>query len=353
MSLLLPTLLYWRGLTTWFQRDDFALLGLRDFAATGHSLSWALFSPLAQGTIRTLSERVYYMSLSTLFGVNALPFRIVAFLTFAATLVLLQRVCSKLTGSHVAGYCAAILWTVNSALSIPLSWSAEYYEILCAFFFVLDLRLLQRYIETGKRRFWIAQWVVFAAGFGVLELNVVYPALAAVYVWCYAPKTLRPKMLRKILPLFALSAAYMIVHLAVAPLPAGGPYKMYWDWHVLQTLATYSTWALGPAWLSVISVRSFTLRLIIAMALAAGLMAFLLWNLRLRQWKALFFAAWFIIVLSPLLPLQQHISYEYLTVPLIGLAMWAGAAVASGWQSNAWMRGATVLLLATYAASCC
>jgi hypothetical protein len=340
--LLLPVL-YWGGLVAWFQRDDFAMLSLRTLLASGRSLSWVLFAPVAQGTIRTLSERLFYVSFSALFGLNSLPYRAAAFLTFATALMLLQGVCSKLTGSRAAGFWAAIFWLVNSALAIPLSWTAEYYELLCAFFFLLDFWLLIRYAETGERRFYIAQWVTFLAGFGVLELNVVYPALATVYALCYVPR-----LLRKVLPLFAVSFAYMAVHIAVAPLPAAGPYTLYWDWHVFQTLATFSAWALGPAWLSLVGVHSLFLRFVLTALLGAGLISFAVCKLRQRQWRVLLFPAWFVIVLSPLLPLRQHVSYEYLTVPLIGLAMWAGAAVVAGFEAGSWKRVATVLLLATY-----
>src|SRR6266700_676939 len=99
---LLALLLYWGGLTAWFQKDDFVWLGLRDMLAAGRSLAWILFSPQAQGTIRTLSERLFFLSLTATFGLNPLPFRLVAFLTFGAALVLLQLVCTRLTGSRAA-----------------------------------------------------------------------------------------------------------------------------------------------------------------------------------------------------------------------------------------------------------
>jgi hypothetical protein len=345
LSILLPIVLYWRGLTAWFQREDFALLSLRDLLASGHNLAWALFAPVAQGTIRTLSERVFYLSFSWFFGLNALPYRIAAFLTFAAALLLLSSVCAKLTGSRSAGHWAAVLWGVNGALAIPLTWTAEYYELLCALVFLLDFWFLLRFVETGERRFYVAQLVTFIAGFGVLELNVVYPALAAVYAFFRAPK-----ILRKILPMFFVSAVYLVVHTVVAPLPAAGPYKLHWDWHIIQTLATYGNWALGPAWLSLVGLRSIFVRLILVSMLTAGLGAWLIWKLRARQWAALLFPAWFIIVLLPLLPLREHISYEYLTVPLIGVAMWGGAAVGAGWQARGWRRIAACTLLVTYLA---
>src|SRR5260370_754136 len=217
--LLLALVLYWPGLTAWFQKDDFDLLGLRDMAQV-QGLGRALFVRIAQGTIRTLRERVFFLSFSTIFGIHALPFHCWAFLTFAATLPLLSSVCTKLTGSRGAGFWAAVLWTANSGLAAVLSWTAVYYELLCSFFFLAGFWLLLRYAETGERRFYFAQCTTFLLGFGVLELNVVYPALATVYALCCARR-----MVLKIVPWFAISAVYTALHLAVAPLPSSGPYQ--------------------------------------------------------------------------------------------------------------------------------
>jgi hypothetical protein len=339
-SLILPPLLYWGGLTAWFYRDDFALLSFRGLVAKGSlTLASALFAPVAQGTIRTLSERVYYLSFFSLFGTNALPYHILAFLTFSATLLMLAEVCTKLTASRAAGYWAAFLWGINSALAMPISWTAEYYHLLCAFFFLLDLWLLLRFVETGEKRYYVAQWITFILGFGVLEINVVYPALATVYVLCRAPQ-----LLRKILPMYLVSAAYVILHFAVAPVATAGPYKMYWDWHILPTLSTYFSRALGSIWLTTLGLDSYALWLIPA----AALTAFLVWKLRQRDWVFLLFPAWFVIVLAPLLPLREHLTYEYLTEPTLGLAIWAGAAVSSGFHARIWWKAATAVLLILY-----
>ena len=337
---LLALLIYWPGLTAWFQKDDFALLGLRDSVHSWHDFWWALFAPLAQGTIRTLSERIFFMSFSSVFGMNPLPYRCLAFLTYAASVVVLRAVCTRLTGSRAAGFWAAVLWTVNSALAIPLSWTSVYYELLCSFFLLLTFWFLLRYVETGERRFYIAQLVTFVLGFGVLELNVVYPALAAVYALCCAPR-----IINKILPLFAISAAYTLLHIIVAPLPAGGPYQLHWDSSIISTLGTYWQWALGP---NVNQVKPSLFEYALIAFLTLGLLVFLVSKICRREWIAAFLPAWFLIVLAPLLPLRDHMSPEYLTIPLIGLAMLGGWALVSGWLAGMAGRIAVVLLLGIY-----
>jgi hypothetical protein len=308
----------------------------------GHSLLSVLFTPYAQGTIRTLSERVYFLSLNDLFGLNPLPFRLIAFLTFVACTILLQRVAEQLTKSPTAAWCATLLWTVNASLAIPLTWSSEYLEMMFALFILADVWLLLRYLDTGDRRFFLAQWCTFLLGFLVLEVNVVYPALATVIVFCVAPRHLK-----KVLPMFAASAAYMAIHFAVASLPASGPYQLHWDLRIVSTLLTYLNWSYGTGKLRELNINSGALRFILATLLTAGLGAFILSKLRQREKLALLYPAWFVIALSPLLPLRDHIDYEYLTVPTLGLAILGGWALASS-SSDPWKRSLSILLAAIY-----
>ncbi len=351
--ILLMLALYWPGLTSWFQQDDFAWLGLRALIRGPRDLLWGLFAPLAQGTIRTLSERVVYLSLPSLFGLHALPFRCLAFATCGAAIVMLRSVATKLTGSSEVGFWAAIVWTLNSAIAIPLAWGAVYYELLWPFWLLLTFWLLLRYVETGVGRYFLAQCVTFALGFFVLETNVVYPAIAAAYTIA-SPRARARGLLRKVAPLFVISLIYSIVHVSFAPLPASGPYKLHWDLRVFQTLTTYWGWALGPGQGRLIGIRSTLIRSSLVWILTAGLFAFLFRHdrgtPRDRQMLAVFFPAWFLIGLAPLLPLRDHIRAEYLTAPILGLAMWAGWAIVSGWHASRLGKIAVVSLLTIYAA---
>ena len=47
--------------------------------------------PKAQGTVRPISERLYFLALEYVFGMEALPFRIVAFTTQLLNIWLLIR----------------------------------------------------------------------------------------------------------------------------------------------------------------------------------------------------------------------------------------------------------------------
>ena len=78
-----------------------------------------------------------------------------------------------------------------------MSWTSSYNQVQCAAFLLGAIYCLLRYVETGRIRWNIAQWVIFVLGFGSLEVNIVYPAIAASYtLFC------ERKYFLKTLPLF-------------------------------------------------------------------------------------------------------------------------------------------------------
>jgi len=97
------------ALKTWFFQDDFAWLGLRLGVNSPHDLVLALFSPKTEGTVGTLSERLYFLISPSLFGLNVVPFKVWTFLTELANIALLIKIAGRLTGSPLAGFLAAIL----------------------------------------------------------------------------------------------------------------------------------------------------------------------------------------------------------------------------------------------------
>src|SRR5713226_10006090 len=330
---------YWYGLKCWFRQDDFAWLWLTTQVHSWADFWRAMFTPLAQGTIRPWSERAFFMGLYTLFGLDSLPFRILVFVTQIANLTLIRAVGERVTGSAAAGFWAAILWIANTALITVMTWSSVYNQALCGFFLLLAFYFLLRYIETGEKRFNRAQWIVFLLGFGALELNVVYPALAA----CYTLLCARPYFRRTLL-LFIPSAVFTVIHRAVAPTVDAPAYAMRFDFTMLNTFWKYLAWARGVDHFAGPHVAPVWMWSVGTGAILIGLAAFTVAQVRRGKKAALFFAAWFVILLTPVLPLRSHLSEYYLTLPTVGLAMLGGWGLAAAWQSR-WRYGALGLLL--------
>jgi 4-amino-4-deoxy-L-arabinose transferase-like glycosyltransferase len=343
---------YREGLQCWFIADDFAWLGLlRQYHSPGDLLS-ILFAPAAQGTIRPWSERGFFLLFESLFGLDDLPFRIAAFTVMAANLLLVAWLARRLTRSALAGCIAAVIWSANTALVTAMSWSSSFNQVLCPFFLLSALALSIRFAETGRRAFWWGQLLVFVLGFGALEINVIYPALAAAWVLFVAPPDRRRKLLLSLIPLFALSVIYYAIHRVVAPLPTAGPYALHFDARILKTLALYGKWSLLPVdW-----VRFGHSPLLGKAVLWCGIAAILILfvsEARQRRTTALFFAAWYLAALAPVLPLPDHHTDYYLTTPLIGLALLAAWGFHTAWDRvaqgparQAWRAASIVAILA-------
>src|SRR5580704_1952817 len=109
---LICLLIHWRGLASWFRADDFAWLALRPSL---HNL----FAPMAQGTIRPWSDRLFFFAGFGLFGLDALPFHILVFATQFANLALAAWIGARLTGSRTAGFLAAVLWASSDTAVLP------------------------------------------------------------------------------------------------------------------------------------------------------------------------------------------------------------------------------------------
>jgi hypothetical protein len=322
--------LFWifqEGLDCWFVDDDFAWLGLIRRVGDPHALLMGLFAPAAQGTIRPWSERGFFLLFETLFGMDNFPLRIAAFTTMALNIALLTWIMRRITGSRLAAFVAGMVWAANAALMTVMTWSSAYNEAMCAGFLLGALALFIRYAETGRRGYWWGQLAVFALGFGALEINVVYPALAASYALFVAPAGRRRPLLLSVAPLFAVSVAYFVLHSAVAPVPHAGPYAVHFDGRVFQALALYGKWSLLPAgWEGFGHSPGLGKVIVWTLIAALGSIAAIEW--RKRRTLALFFVAWYLATLAPVLVLPDHHSDYYLTIPLIGFGMLAGWATA-------------------------
>ena len=331
-------LVNWRSFLAWFRADDFAWLGV---GLNRHGLDdylMALFAPMAQGTIRPWSDRLFFMAGFGLFGLDALAFRIVIFATAFANLALVEWIGARLTGRRAAGFLAAALWAVNNVQVEPLGWASAYNQVLCGFFLLLAFQFLLRYLETGNPRYNLYQWVAFLLGFGAMELNVVYPVLAIAYAYLFA----RP-YLRRVWLLVLPSVAYAAVHLGVAP-GKDPAYVLHFTGAMLRTLGKYWVWSVGPfGFWAPIPVPHWLIPAAV-IAISLGLLAFAV----RRGRTAVFFLAWFAITIAPVLPLRDHVTEYYSYVPAIGLGWLGGWALVEAWRGRAALRFAAVGLAAIY-----
>ncbi|HTS48840.1 MAG TPA: hypothetical protein VMH05_12905, partial [Bryobacteraceae bacterium] len=213
----------------------------------------------------------------------------------------------------------------------PLGWTSAYNEVQCAGFMLASFYLFLRYAETGRSSFYWAQWATFLLGFGANEINVVYPALAALYAILFARR-----YWLSTLPMFGVSAVYALLHRLASEGAAGFYYDMdfhpswlagaLWQyWRILLAVPEYVNFQHWHRWSGDVAV----------LLLTAALLAFVAWQARRRQFLPLFLLGWFLIALAPLLPLHNHVTDYYVFIPALGLAILAAQAMelafARGW----------------------
>src|SRR5580700_1366503 len=92
VPVLLLLALYWPAVTTWYFQDDFGWLNLRHDVHSAGDLAGALFAPKAHGNMRPLGENAYWLIFPAVFGPDPLPPHLAAFLTQAASLLLLGSI---------------------------------------------------------------------------------------------------------------------------------------------------------------------------------------------------------------------------------------------------------------------
>lgn len=327
----LVVILYWPALDSAYRLDDFAWLSLRNTIASGRGIWWALFSPQAQGTIRPLGERLWFLLSSSLFGLNSVPLHVLALCTQIANVFLLADTGRRLTDSRAAGALAAILWVINDALVDPLVWASAYNEVLYTFWMLAAFNAFLRNFEAPKRSWVVVQSIALVLALGTVELAVMFPAIVAAYVILFDKKRWK-----NILPSSIIAAVYVVIHLWAVALPKEGAYKISWGWGVIQNLLHRWATVLGPEEFGRLHQTNFWMTRLATIAISAAILVWTAISLRSRRREPLFCLAWFVILLIPTLPLQDRFILYYPFLPSIGLAWLAGDALvrAASWPAR-------------------
>jgi hypothetical protein len=220
--------------------------------------------------------------------------------------------------------------------------------VLCAFYARL------RWLESQDNRWRVAEWAAYLLGFGALEIVVMYPFAALIYTWWGKPSGLQPAPVQRdksVLTLFIPALVFVAIHLFLVPKNLADIYTIRVDTRLPATLVTYVRWALGPSRLQELNVPDWsTAGMAATWLIGLALAAFVLWSLRKGNRVPLFCVAWFFLFLAPVLPLPNHITDYYITLPLVGLAWLAGWAMVAAWQSHPVLRAVAVLLAVAFLA---
>ena len=314
---LLSVYFFRRSFRIWFLNDDFAWLGLSLSITNLSELLTALFSPMAQGTVRTLSERLFFLAFEQGFGIESLPMRLFAFVTFAAAQILLVLLVRRLSGSTSAGVWAAVLWSLNAGVAAAMSWLSSYNQILLSALLLGSLYCFILYTDSKQRRYLAGSWVCYLLGFGALENIIVLPGILLVWTLLF-----EQKHWRLTLPYFIPAILFALVHLFLVPkVEAGLAYRMHFDSSLFSTARTYLTWFLGAVQIKRFGPDWAWLETPSHFILLPSLVVFFVWRTLRRDYLPLFGLLFSLALIGPMLPLRDHRSDYYLASASLGFVM--------------------------------
>ena len=327
--LLISFFVYRQGLFCELQQDDYAWLGLHLEVNSLADWPRVLFEPRAQGTVRPISERLFFILYSILFGLWAFPYRLTVFAVQALNLILLNAIGRRLTGSAAAGCLAALAWTANPALAVPMSWTSAFNQVLCAFCVFGAFYFLLRFAQSGRAGDWRAQWLLYLLGFGALELNVVYPVLASAYAALCAPR-----LWRRTLLLWLPALGYVALHRTFVSPSLEGPYALYFGVSMIDVFIEHWVRTLGPSQIGLLFPVGPWFGPLGSLVLTTALAGFALGQARQGRRQGLFLLLWFVIAIAPYLPLRDHRLNYYPFLASAGLSLLAGWGLYAGWARS-------------------
>ena len=119
---------------------------------------------MAQGTIRPWSDRIFFMRVLRALrpGRAAVPH-------LASSLTQMREHPAAALGGAAddrfadGGFRSGAALDREHVAADGAGWTSAYNEPLCALFILGAFHFLLRYLETGERRYWMLQWVVFPA----------------------------------------------------------------------------------------------------------------------------------------------------------------------------------------------
>lgn len=343
---LISTVLFLPSLQYGFSQDDFIHLHASRAENVNDFLNF--FNPFATFDdiffYRPLATQVYFFLNHSLFGLNPVPFRVIALVLHVANALLIYEILKKLLRNITAQYTlvsslSALLYSVSAVHFLSIYYISAFQQISRTFFIFLAVVMYINYQQQSKKIFLVASLVSFLCALLSKETSVILPLLLLPIeiIRCNTDKVVEvlKRTLQKIVPYFLMLAAYVILRiLGFQSIFSVGAYDTKFSIiEIAQNLKWYTLWSIGlpevlatyPS-LSFGSLAQFTKDfpfalpvLILAGALLLGIVAIVVTGVTVKPRIIVSFLAIAVIALLPVLPLYQHRYPQYLDLALLAI----------------------------------
>ncbi len=224
---------YWQVISRPFVSDDWFILysiHTHDIAAT-IAEAFVPFNKL----IYRPAAMMYYIVVFKLFGLNPVPFHLLALLLHVCNSTLVGFVLFRISGMKSAAIAAAVLYAGAASVHLdPLLWLVGFYDIAGIFFLLLSFA----FFLLKKSRLSVASFV-----FALLtkEATLFFVGVLIVYV-----VLLERNQFRRVYPHLVVALLYTALKMmgkSALTIESAHPHRMdVWGKHIAMNLESYAKW---------------------------------------------------------------------------------------------------------------
>ena len=338
VCLLTSILLYQSSLNYYFFQDDFFEIGSARASNFWEYLSFYTFrSDIVDW--RPISQLNYFFFLKNLFGLNPIGYRIVSYVLFFITALLIAKVVGKIAKSPRSGLLCASIWTVSSVHFMNLTWISASYNIVGTFFFLLTSLFFLKHMESKSKIHYFLAIVGFLLALGSFEFALTWPLLFILYSVLILKNSF-PVALKTFMPFIAICSIYLILRFSFMDVPKIPEYAVSFNFESIKTLFWYLLWSFNiPEEFKKqivdnlivfnhrflqdyypLVLKTFTgLALVLILGVAFPLTVLIRRKITPNIQTVTFFVSWFLITIMPVLLIPKHTFIMYLSLSSIGL----------------------------------
>lgn len=286
---------------------------------------------------RPIGLQTFFFIYRHLFGLNALPVRIINFELLVLSYVLIMRLFYKISKSKFVGFFAASLWILSSIHFMNIG--VINYNLLGTFFWLTIFLLYLNYIKNKHTTIYLLTIFTFIFTLGIFENVLSWIPAAGFYTLIILKKPFK-EVFNIFLPFITICIIYVsirqmfVAHLSIIE------YKTTFNLESIKAFVWYILWAFNvpeefkkqiqhflivfnPVFFNEYKNLVITAFFLVVTIMTLGIVFPVVSARKLLKGQSvklvIYSIFWFCLTIFPVLLLPNHNFIMYLTLPLIGI----------------------------------
>jgi len=240
---LISFFLYRSSFNYYFFQDDFFEINISKAETFGQYLNFFKFRADIIA-YRPISLQNYFFISSKIFGLEPTGFRLITFILFFSSAILIIKVIKKITGDVWVGLLTAFFWLTSSIHFMAITWIAATYNIIGTFFWLLTSFFFLNFLAKQKPAFYLLTIISFLVTIGSFEFSITWPIIFGLYYFFVLNKSLA-KVLKVFSPFIVVSFIYLILRFFLIKIPPIIEYQTVFNIESFKAFVWYGLWTLN------------------------------------------------------------------------------------------------------------